>query len=66
MGEKQAVMNIIYSTKETPVDLNDDVDIKFAKENEVCRSLIFVISLTSIIRTFSISYLIHPFIDNPD
>lgn len=35
MGEKQAVANILYSTRETPVELNDDVDIKFAKENEV-------------------------------
>lgn len=35
MGEKQAVANILYSTKETPVELNGDIDIKFAKENEV-------------------------------
>lgn len=35
MGEKQAVANIIYSTKENPVDLNDDVDIEYAKKNEV-------------------------------
>lgn len=35
MGEKQAVANILYSTKENPVELNGDVDIKFAKENEV-------------------------------
>ena len=40
MGEKQAVMNIMYSTNETPVDLNDEADIKFAKDNEV--SVIFM------------------------
>ncbi|KAL3477603.1 hypothetical protein BJX99DRAFT_225812 [Aspergillus californicus] len=34
MGEQQAVANILYSTKETPVDMNDDVDIKYAAEVE--------------------------------
>ncbi|KAL4783259.1 hypothetical protein BJX76DRAFT_368498 [Aspergillus varians] len=34
MGEQQAVANILYSTKETPVDLNDDVDLKYAAETE--------------------------------
>ncbi|KAI0869638.1 hypothetical protein GGS24DRAFT_478135 [Hypoxylon argillaceum] len=34
MGEQQAIANILYSTMETPVDLNDDVDIKHAKEKE--------------------------------
>ncbi|CAJ2505663.1 Uu.00g130570.m01.CDS01 [Anthostomella pinea] len=34
MGDQQAIANILYSTIETPVDLNDDVDIKHAKENE--------------------------------
>ncbi|OQE10141.1 hypothetical protein PENFLA_c090G05285 [Penicillium flavigenum] len=34
MGENQAVANIIYSTNENPVDLNDDKDIKYAQENE--------------------------------
>ncbi|KAF9245117.1 hypothetical protein DTO012A7_8772 [Penicillium roqueforti] len=34
MGENQAVANIIYSTHENPVDLNEDKDIKYAKENE--------------------------------
>ena len=34
MGEKQAVMNIMYSTSSTPVDLNNESDIKFAQENE--------------------------------
>ena len=48
MGEKQAVMNIIYSTRETPVDLNEDVDIKFAKENEVCGSRSFNIMYRNI------------------
>ena len=36
MGEKQAVTNILYSTRENPVDLNEDVDVVFAKDNEVC------------------------------
>ena len=35
MGEKQAVAVIPYSTKENPVELNGDVDVKFARENEV-------------------------------
>ncbi|RYP78220.1 hypothetical protein DL771_000697 [Monosporascus sp. 5C6A] len=34
MGNQQALANIIYSTKETPVELNGDVDVKYAKENE--------------------------------
>lgn len=36
MGEQQAVAVIPYSTHENPVDLNDDVDVAFARENEVC------------------------------
>ena len=36
MGEKQAVTNIHYSTMENPVDLNGDVDVHFAENNEVC------------------------------
>lgn len=35
MGEGQAVAVIPYSTKENPVDLNGDVDVSFARENEV-------------------------------
>lgn len=35
MGEKQAIGNIIYSTNVTPIELNGDVDVKYAKENEV-------------------------------
>ena len=35
MGEQQAIANILYSTVETPVDVNGDVDIKQAKEHEV-------------------------------
>ncbi|KAI0410208.1 hypothetical protein F5X98DRAFT_387170 [Xylaria grammica] len=31
MGEQQAVANILYSTQETPVELNDDVDIEKAR-----------------------------------
>ena len=37
MVEKQAVANILYSTRETPVDLNDNVDVKKAKAEEVGR-----------------------------
>ena len=43
MGEKQAIGNIIYSTHVTPVELNDDVDIKYARENEVGVARLFVI-----------------------
>lgn len=35
MGNEQAVANILYSTKETPANLNNNEDIKYAKENEV-------------------------------
>jgi hypothetical protein len=35
IGNEQALANIIYSTKETPVEMNGDVDLKYAKENEV-------------------------------
>ncbi|KAI1129657.1 hypothetical protein F5Y10DRAFT_290681 [Nemania abortiva] len=34
MGEQQAIANILYSTQETPVELNGDVDIMKAKESE--------------------------------
>ncbi|KAF4627993.1 hypothetical protein G7Y89_g10158 [Cudoniella acicularis] len=33
MGEEQALSNILYSTHSTPVEINGDVDIKYAKEN---------------------------------
>ncbi|KAI1174366.1 NAD(P)-binding protein [Nemania sp. FL0916] len=33
MGEQQALSNILYSTHETPVEINGDVDIQHAKEN---------------------------------
>ncbi len=46
MGEKQAIGNIIYSTDRTPIELNDDVDIKYAKENEAS--------------TFPPSIILHP------
>lgn len=36
MGEQQALANILYSTHETPVEINGDVDIIHAKENPVC------------------------------
>jgi hypothetical protein len=35
MGEEQAISNILYSTHETPVEINGDVDIKYAKEHQV-------------------------------
>jgi hypothetical protein len=38
MGQSQAVANIIYSTAENPVDLNDEKDIHYAKETEVSSS----------------------------
>ncbi|RYO96327.1 hypothetical protein DL764_007493 [Monosporascus ibericus] len=34
MGVQQAVANILYSTQQTPIDINGDVDIKAAQENE--------------------------------
>ncbi|KAI1405139.1 hypothetical protein F4819DRAFT_494345 [Hypoxylon fuscum] len=34
MGEQQAVANILYSTMETPIELNGNVDIQHAKEHE--------------------------------
>ncbi|KAJ8119175.1 hypothetical protein ONZ43_g3833 [Nemania bipapillata] len=34
MGEGEALANIIYSTRETPVDINEEVDISKAKEKE--------------------------------
>lgn len=36
MVRGKGVANIIYSTHENPVDMNDDVDIQYAKNNEVC------------------------------
>lgn len=35
IGDQQALANILWSTVETPVDINGDVDIKHAQENEV-------------------------------
>ena len=35
IGNEQAIANIIYSTNETPVEMSGDVDLKYAKENEV-------------------------------
>ncbi|KAL1638046.1 hypothetical protein SLS58_009067 [Diplodia intermedia] len=34
MGEEQAMNNILYHTKENPVDLNDDADLKYARDVE--------------------------------
>jgi hypothetical protein len=33
----EAAANIIYSTNESPVDMNDDKDVKYARDNEVRR-----------------------------
>ena len=41
MGDSQAIANIMYSTKETPVELNGDHDITYAAENEVCLCYFF-------------------------
>lgn len=38
MGEQQAVANILYSTQETPVELNGDVDVEKARSQEVRRA----------------------------
>ena len=35
MGQNQAIASILYSTTENPVDLNGDVDVEYAKKNEV-------------------------------
>ncbi|KAF2685183.1 NAD(P)-binding protein [Lentithecium fluviatile CBS 122367] len=34
IGNEQAIANILYSTNETPAELNGNVDLKYAKENE--------------------------------
>jgi len=34
MGANQAVQNIIYTTKDNPVELNNDEDLKYARDNE--------------------------------
>ena len=46
MGEKQAIGNIIYSTNSNPVEINGEVDIKYAKENEVLHSPFPILSLS--------------------
>jgi hypothetical protein len=33
VGGRPGVGNIIYSTAETPVDMNDDKDMKYARDN---------------------------------
>ncbi|PHH90748.1 hypothetical protein CDD83_2744 [Cordyceps sp. RAO-2017] len=56
IGNEQAIANIVYSTKETPVELNGDVDLKYARENEpglhihngsVCRMIDFAPNVLS-------------------
>lgn len=39
MGEEEAIANILYSTRETPVDMGNDVDVAKAKEAEVRTAL---------------------------
>ncbi|OBR11653.1 Cupin [Colletotrichum higginsianum IMI 349063] len=50
LGDKSAISNIVYSTNQVPVELNGDVDVKYARENEpgitvkggsVCRMIDF-------------------------
>lgn len=36
--KKSGLANILYSTNQHPVELNGDVDIKYARENEVTSS----------------------------
>lgn len=36
MVNGRGLANIIYSTKENPVDLDGDADIAYARDNEVC------------------------------
>ncbi|RYP19808.1 hypothetical protein DL765_003154 [Monosporascus sp. GIB2] len=60
MGEQQALANILYSTSETPVDLNGDVDIERAKTHEygtVVRMIDFAPNeLTPMHRALSLDY----------
>ena len=37
IGNEQALANIIYSTKETPVEMAGNVDLKYANDNEARR-----------------------------
>lgn len=39
MVNGRGLANIIYSTKENPVDLTNDQDVKYAQENEVSDDL---------------------------
>lgn len=36
LAQGKGVGNIIYSTAENPVDMNDDKDLKYARDHEVC------------------------------
>lgn len=55
IGNDQALANIIYSTKETPVEMNGDVDLKFALETEVSIHLTRFVSLLAPGLTFAAS-----------
>jgi hypothetical protein len=48
MGENKAVANIIYSTRETPVNLNGDVDVVKAEQEEVRFPKLLQTSVTNI------------------
>jgi hypothetical protein len=45
IGEQQALGNILYSTFETPVDMNNNKDLEHAKEHEVSGMAISSINL---------------------
>ncbi|CAH0003354.1 unnamed protein product [Clonostachys byssicola] len=60
IGNQQALANIIYSTKETPVDLGGDADLKYAKENIVRR----ILPTTGSLRT-SFTNIILPLLQPP-
>lgn len=45
MGDKQAIQMIMYSTRETPADLNDNIDIQKAAEVRVGASLVLLFEI---------------------
>ena len=47
---KSAIANILYSTNQHPVELNGDVDVKYASKNEVSGTPFCVYTTNLIIR----------------